>query len=1175
MKEITINGAKYLVSFVDTKDTIRNMIAEYEEIPPKFIKFINFNLLDSDITIDILKNRVKGIPIYELSQLIDTLTDWKLEKSEIALEWLRINRSGKVDSSDFDLVNIFKEIDPINFWSENSIETAYKNYERNIKDELDKLIKTNNEEKKFRIEYNNYTPVETSNFLQDSIIIEYKITINLDPLDAFNNLKLNKIIPFCRLQNVDQVYYKILKDFTFPKQWLTGESTITFKLESTKQKDDWGTATINYLNMEESGSPYTAIMTIESTLGTSKELQEEEIRKNILNLFTDTVINIVERTEKGIKGIFAVPDVKLSRDVFLDLITNEKLVSHYLYVDETRDLSSEKGVLYLYFAVGDNTEDVLTVFLSDRIVSRNDPYYLNKEMLLFTPYLNVRVSRALNLNQINNFKEAFAIILDVYRKKFDSISDLYNKFIPGFKSANFINKKKIADVKNIKELQLLDSELFVHGYPTKCEKKKQPIPIKKEDIPKMGKKQVLNYPKGSDNYFVCGDKEYKYPGLIKNKLDNNDKFDYLPCCYKVNQTIGNKNLNIYLKNLTVEKTKTSNIVTRMAVEDGKLGYLPKNIHYILQNNLKKDEEFLRYGVPIGNNSFIHVVLLALDPNYEKTFNKKDYVQDFRNNLAGENMSTVIQQLYDVNSVDFVKDLMDNNVIFDSKLYIGLLENYFNCNIIVFIKSEEEPNGTFEIPRYTQGYLYNKLTSEKPTVLVYKHFGSRSDNLQTEHCELIIKRYKKTIMWHFNDNNLIRKIYSYFLRSYQLYQIGLNRYTPISNIDQDFPEIKSQIVDRYGKCRGFIFPQNIYLNTSPIIPSYNIPIDSHENVEQNRASQQDVLQFINKHKLQIIAQDVLDNKVIGFTINIKDIPYAYIPCQPSTILSEYPQRKHLGFSTPTSDDILEYSVLNRKIADFLMQLLLYSFSIWYNNEIKKENYKKQFDGYEKESLAIKQNKIKVLIMSMVEIFLSTKITVIPKHDYLVKNLPRRLTINNSFFVNDKLVADSIETKNRLGFYLRFMIDKNRLLVLEYYKQLFLNNYYTFTADFKSSKDELVFIGDLSISNWLASQDFGINNETYSVPNMSLKEPFFFTHWALNNNFPILIQNVKNGDFKRALAVAANYINNGINIGYDAKPIKSIPFASYFFQDRLLMRDGDENSPVKLWRFSNNNYAAMLF
>ncbi|KKL86521.1 hypothetical protein LCGC14_1943900, partial [marine sediment metagenome] len=739
------------------------------------------------------------------------------------------------------------------------------------------------------------------------------------------------------LRTADQTYYKLLKTLIPQKEWLEGESTLLFKIYRPGEKEGWGTATIDYYTGDT--EPYRAVMTIESTVGTDKgkkKTSEEAIKNSIISVFTGADIKITSRNEKGVKGVFAIPEMSISRDVFLDLITNEPMVSHYLYVDETRDLSSQKGVLYLYYSPGDSESQILTVFLSERTASRSDIFYTSKELLLFTPYLNIRVSRAMNLDQIDRFKQAFAVILDVYRKKFDSIAKVYEVVIPGFKNANTLVHKKSAGInKRIKALQTQDSELFIHGYPTSCERKRQPIPILDKDQKKWEKqgRQVMNYPKGSTNLFICStDTLYKFPGLMKNKLKNSEEYPYLPCCYPVNQKTGKKTLNVYLKDLTtVSHSKTTNIVTKKAVEAGKLGYLPRNIYYILHKSAAKNEEFLRQGVAISNNSFIETVLLALDPDYEKIPNsdKVEYVRDFRNNLAAQKVASVIQELYDLDEEKIVKDILDPEVIFDSKIFTGLLEAYYDCQIIVFTRTDQQQNGEFEIPRYTQGYLYNKLIPGKKTVLVYKHMGMRSDNLENPHYELIVKKYKKITTWYFENELLLRNVYSYFLQSYKLYLIGIGRYAAITLPPESLADVVGQVIDRYGKTRGYTFEDGIYIATSPLAPADDIYI-----VEApiERPTWKQVLNFVKTHGLTVTHQDISEDQAIGVSVDFPSIPYVYIPFKPTSVLKGIATAQHLGFSVPTKENILKKTLNNRKIADFLMQLMLYGFSIWYRDQI---------------------------------------------------------------------------------------------------------------------------------------------------------------------------------------------------------------------------------------------------
>lgn len=1171
MESVKINGKTYQISFIDTEDTVKNMVANTEQLPTNYIKFTTYEPHNKKIKVELLSQILKAVPQESLVDEVPELAKtWNVSKADISLEWIAQNRNGKIPVHDIQLQEDLKEIDEVSFWSLGAIETAYKFYEGQKKATLDEIATLVKQESEYRKEYAKYSPVETTKFLQDSVIIEYQIEIDLDPLEAFDNISLTADIPYVRLKTADQVYYKILRTLTPQKDWLDSESTLTFKI---KRQNEWGTATINYTSTVE---PYTAVMTIESTVSPKKGKQktaEEEIKNAILGLFSGADIKIKTRKEKGIKGVFAAPELAISKDVFLDLITNEEMISHYLYVDETREVSSQKTVLYLYYSPGESESQILTVFLSEKIATRSDTFYANKELLLFTPYLNVRVARAENLNQVVRFQKAFAVILDIYKKKFSSIVKTYNSLIPGFKSANeSVSRRASHTDKRLKVLQAQDAELFVHGYPTSCERKRQPIPIKAKERKEWEKKgQVMNYPTGSKNYFVCtGENEYKFPGLMKNKLSNAEEYPYLPCCYPKNQQTGNKLWNMYLKGTTkTQQAKTSNIVTKKAVGREKLGLLPRNIYYILDQSRPKGVDFYRQGVAFGNNSFIEAVLLALDPDYEKLSNeeKTEYVQNFRIGLAAEELSPVISELYDTDQNKILQDILNPDVYFDSKLFVGLLEEYYQCQIVVFERTDQEPNADYELPRYTQGYLYKKLDPTVKTILIYKHMGIRSDNLEHPHYELIVKKYKKITTWYFQDDNLIRNVYSYFLRSYRLFLIGIGRYTAITIPPESLADAEGQIVDRYGKSRGYIFGK-VFIVTSPIAVS-DLPI---MDLPEERPSFKEVQAFLKKRKLTILEQDIVDEEMIGVRVDFPNIPYVYIPFKATQKLEGYPEIEQLGFIIPTEEDVLKQTVDNRKIADFLMQLMLYKFSLWYPDQPESQALQEELPTL---SLPHQQLREKVVLMDLVEEFLKNEIIIVPDHDYNLKNLSRKLTINNSFFADDLLVVDSAETLKKLGYYLRFMITKNKTLVLRYSERTHLDNYYTYAEDFQDRKNQLVFIGGLSISNWIETREHGVSNEVHTIAHPETQEPFFFAHWALNGGKPVIFQNVKDGSLNRALAVSVAYLKRGYNIGFNAKPIKEgFEYTEYFIEEGILKRKKNGVSPISVWRFTDNFYGAII-
>jgi hypothetical protein len=1170
METILVNGKKYDISFIDTEATLKNMIALNETVLAEHVKIKKF--LKGDIKVELLKNIIN----VKLEKLLDTATniakEWNIPISEIALAWLEITDK----TIDNNILTVFKKINSTDFSGISEIEYLYKEYKNRKKENLKKLIDLVDKEKTFREEYAKIQPVQITNFLQDSIIIEYTVEINNDPLEVFDAIELSLLIPFVQLKTIEQTFYKVAKNTIPENVWLTNsDSTFTFKINNSNEKAEWGTATLQYDKLIEN----RAILTIESTVGANSS--EEMIKKALLDIIKATVIS---RQEKGIKGVFAIPEIQLNLNIFLDLITNEKMVSHFLYTDETKELTSQKGLTYLYYSSENSTnENIVTVFLSDKRVTRSDSFYIEKELALYTPYINIRVSRAANLDQIKRFMTTFSIIFGIYQEKYNDIVKEYNKFIPGFKSANsMVVQEKETGKERLKALQQLDSELFVYGYPVRCEKKKQPMPVtlaEKKIAEKQGK-QVLNYPTGSKNFFICPTKELPYPGLVENKFANNDKYEYLPCCYPENQRVGNKKLNIYLKGEKESsgRIKNTNIISRKAAGENKLGYLPRNIYKILQS--ETEINFYRQGVAISKNSFIAAVMLAIDPNYETTKDKQEAINDLRKTLAGQSLATVSQQLYDQSPEQIRKDIRNPNVIFDSKLYIGLLEEYYSCQIVVFEQSANDPNGDFEYPRYTQGYLFNKLDPNKNTVLIYKHQGARGDYLEFPHYETIIKKQDNVIYTFFNpenDSDLIKRIYSYYLKSYRLNILGIGRYLPTTI---DIVPI-GQTVDQNGKTRGYIFENNIYIAFSPIQPLLNIPI-----VEQppKKPTIGTVQKFINTNNLNIIAQDIYNNQLIGVSVLFPNIYYAYIPIVPGKILSGIPLEENLGFAVETNENILQETNKNKKIADYMIQYLLYSFSHWYKEKSKTpKNLQSQKDIEAVDNLAQRQIKEKVYFEKLTREFLDKQIIVKESHDYKLQGLSRKLTLNSSYFDNGKLIANSDLTKQKLSYYLNFIVAKNKGVVLNYYEKKYLNNFYTLASDFKESNQYIVFIGDLSIINWMNYKSQTITNYIHKVPILTIQDPYFFSHWAINGNYPIIMQNVKNGELKRALRVALEFTNTNINIGYDAEPLdENISHAIYYFINGQLIKNG--SGPISVWKYSlqdpttnviNVFYTAMLF
>lgn len=1175
MKRFNINGKEYDISFIDTPATVKNLLALDLEKPPTHIRFTKFT--NEKIEIETVDQEIKHFfnTSYKESRtdgwrqdefVIKNLEDkWKpLTKEDFAKTWVTLQlKPGQNELSAFDdkTVPLVNKIFLTNFSSISNLNNELKNYREQKTKLLVQLREQVKKEESYRKKYLKYSPVTTTGFLQDAKILEYTVQVDNDSLELFNITTLTEMIPFVSVKSGDQNYYKFLKNTVPIRSWIEEleEDGILLKMKSDSTTEKWSTIIIKYIDSKK------AVITFE----TGKKVSQLDVENELIVVFQNN-FKIETRQEKGIKGMFAVPDLRLSKSVFLELLTNDETLSYFLYTDESTGLTTMKKKYHLFYSTQE--DELISVVLSDKKVTRSDPFYMSKDkkvhLNIHTEYLKVRVARALNLEQIQRFQIAFATILAVYKDKFNDIVKEYSTFVKNF-TAESPDIKKVTKSR-LDELMDLDPELFGSGYSTKCEPKLQPKPITEEEALNLPKDRYMRYPKDSENLLMCDSQKYPYIGLKVSTQDETKRDDYdyyLPCCYSEPHNVPGKKLYEYLNDIrSGQKTSSVHVVESKILTPGKFGYLPRNIHYIL-NSISAEYMYLRSGVTVTSNSFIEAVLMAIDPRYKDQQNKGAYVEDIRKNLASSNL--INQQLYNTDPQKTTKNILDSKMSFDSKLYTNLLEAFLqkenlNCQIIVFTRDDNNPNGGFEIPENTQAYLFDKFADEREMILVYKHFGTMGDKLTNPHYELIVKKplNENTYIKTFTGKPFISKLYSYFKQTYKIYIPQYGRYEPTTN---NLP-CKAQILDMYGKTRALLFEDNIRIWTSPLTPLLNVL--TVENKDEELPSIEGVKKFLQKYSITILEQDVLDAKLIGLRIKLEGVPYAYIGVKPTgQLLSGIKSGLGLNIFYDSHEiNVLETTKQNKKIADFLTQLLLYKFSMWFKDE--KPQLSNPNVSLAEQLVAEKAN-----IYRMSKEFSKDNIIVIKNYDYNIKNMQRKITLTSSFFKDGKLVADSEKTRFKLEYYLLHMLLKNKSYVLNFHERVYIDHYYTFSKDFKQAENQLIFIGSTSLINWIDYQKVGSIKKTCITPDITQQEPQFFSHWALYSGFPVIIQNVQNNSLKRALKVAVNFIQNGYNSGYSTENIESdVEFTKYYFYQGRLIKEGTSN--ISVWQYAPNKYAALL-
>lgn len=1104
---LTINGKKYTISLIDNIDSIKRMIALKEKSLPEYIIFKEFN--DKNIVPEFLQDSVKTITEKMLKKEIPELQNkWNLSRSELLMYWLNITGRKELHDYDIALQEFFKELVP-EFSNISTINNRYKEYTRNIKNrekELTELVKKENE---FKNQYSDYESVKTTKFIQDSVITEWKLSTNYDPPEFFDKLILTNDISFASLNFGELQAYKIFQGIVPDKTWADFINNDKLNTIIIKYNNGKYTITLNFTSPEN-------IRAIVETETSNQNL--EEILTIILNNVSGLEYKIISKQEQGIKGVFAIPEFNMNRYVMLDLLSNDPMIENYFYIDETRDLSSGKSVLYLYFSPLSGTsitEIPVTVYLSQKVANRSDIFFINKEMPIFTEYLNVRISRAKNLDQINRFIKTFSLLIDIYNKKFNDIVKKYSGILPEFEGlSKIVKSKKITSTARVKELQSANPDLFVTGYPTKCESKKQPIPVTKKEAKKNS--YPINYPLDSDDWYICPDSNFKYPGFQKNKLDNAEEYPYLPCCYP-KQGRPFRLYDSYSKGeLETEKKETkkiitSNLVKTKAITFGKIGLLPKNIWYIL----KDFGNFYRYGINISESSFITAIATAIDPNYKKitdTKKQNKYINDLRNNLASLPFGLISQQFWDKSSEFAINQILDKTIPFDSKFYTPLLEKYYNIQIIVFERTENNPNGSIEIPNYSIGYFTDSFDSTKQTVLIYKHNGIRSDHLVFPHYEIIIQDIVNSKFYF--QGKLVTHLNDIYQNIYKLYNLNDKNKLEILNTSNYFSN--QQIIDNFGKATGYI-KNNIYIATNPTKPFGDI-------VEMPK-TQPDVI----SKNYKIISQEPYpdSNKLIGFVPDISGFNYSFIPVTNKNKLINTPIDYNIGAPLLPVNGLIEQTLTNKKIANFMLQLASWS----YCNFVKSKWNSIQKTITEK-NLAIAQVIIaeKLALTELVDSFIRNNTVIIPNHDYKIKTLGRKLTTNNNFFNKDnQLIVDSETTLNKLIFYLKHNFKSIRIIEL-ISSQEYLIGFYTNIQDFIQQPNVNLLLGTISFENWLISLNNNYVTFINNKLNLSSKEPIFFKNPNINSGKLVIIQNVINGDKSRAISVSINYSKLLVNTGY---------------------------------------------
>jgi hypothetical protein len=1162
---VYVNGKNFKIYDLDTINTFKDRLASKMSTISNYLYFPN-GLKYSDIkkgniiVEDILESiKTSAENNSSLVNLIDDVRSKLGEnfniRNKVVSIWLSYNKKLNKDvvkGGNLILENLGNELIKIKIYrTQSEFLRDYKNRKNQQKDLEEKIKFQKNDSDNMVVLFEEFDSIDEPAISMDFNTEYMEFILNLDIsdissiLDLFNSIVLTEIVPFATTHN----FYKILTDYIPPEEWSNiSENYIILKVNQ-KEYITVSSNASNYLDVKIMMDSSSNEIDLQITINIDKGNVSKDVFVNrVLNVFKYNDVNIKSSYESKIVGTFYYPKQTLDKYIFSDLVMNDDIVKNLINIDEHEKATKKKQELYIHF--NHPSTGYITATISEKIMKKNDPSMKNQNPDIFPvgqSYIRVKITKADNSKSVEKFKDMLGKILIIYDEKYNEIRDFYKQYIPEFGNVIEYIEEDTQVIKLSKEVQ----EIFgIGGFYTYCEKKRTPTIISEEkasELKEEGKSvikfpreipddpNITKYPSDGQNsrYYTCNHKIHPYIGIQKNNLKNSDNYPYVPCCFKRDQQKKPRYQHYYQgKEIKQIIKKQHNIIsTDKILDHDQYGTLPPNIENLF-NIINSDPtiEYVRRGIGVSNvrnvNSFINAVMEALnDETNILSIEDKDELEveliDQRNMLANENIAPLCrQELYDMSVQKIISIIKDNNVYFDPKLFLHLLEHKFDCNIILFTKKILD--GEMTLPRHLQAYYKNK--NKNRFVYIFEHMGSNSDDkikYPWPQCELIVRYNTKTgetqDSFSFDDKDTIniKNVYSLLTKSYALDSIIKETYLPI-NINDPNIKIKSQWIDSYGKTRRLNIKyknNNISLITSPIQP---INVKETKQLKIYTVDLETVKNISNYLGIKINSQTIIEDTIKEVNGILGNVTIS-IPVKDKITLSNVPKKYHgLSYTDNQISDLEQYN-RNKKLARYIVEYTLWLYSKYLKDQNIVDINDQNISNFAKNFFTINPNY---------------------KYNYIIKTF----TKDSPLLKNGKIVVDSEETIKRLLYVLRLNIQRNKDTVLQYHLKSVIYNYYVDITDFKKYDHQVILFGEESVSKWISENN--IKYFLYDEIQIGSNTPYFFKNNLIDSNIHIA-QNTTS--LEKAIDIAITWKKHGYNPNIHAKNHIPVSFTLYSYQN----------------------------
>jgi hypothetical protein len=1140
-----INGKQIKTYDLDTIDSFKIRIASLLNTLPEYLYFMNesslsnFHNEETDIRVTDLLVLIKDSAVKNLSitDLIDNILEINKNiniKNSVLPIWFAYNKtlidqykaSGELSLQSVINLIILKQIKNID--TSYYIKEIFKSNELNLKQLQDKIQKNKilDEENKKRFEYMyktnecKYTNFDVEYVVSSLTLESTKVDTRLSLLELFNECILTTHVPFVTTQH----FYKITNEFIPPDNWIEStDNSLILKVGSKNRLERVENYTDTIIKVDESIT--AEIMIYTNTI--EGNVSKDEYTNRFLNVFKSVDLVVKESKESKVSGLFYFPNKKINKYIFSDLVMNDYLFNSFIKIDEHEGASKNKTYLFIQF-YHPNT-GLIKANMTQKISNKsNQP--VNEDKRLFQDksyYISVKIKEAVNSKSVLLFQTILGKLLTIYDEKSKDIIKFYSEYIKDFEEDE--EEDQHQEEETVKKISEVAPEIFVSNYTRNCPPARMPIAMTEESI-NIAKKQgnsFIKFPRDipesktirlstdgvNQNSYICNTPPYKYIGLTKNKLKNADKYPYVPCCFKTDQTNKPKYLDYYKgqEKVVLDKTKDKDVIkTYKMLDADRFGQMPPNIDSLFTFMYpNQTHEYIRKGVFKNEHSFLNCVMEAKNHKNILSITDKEereviLVRYRQQQFANKKLVALCrQEMYDYSEDKIINMLKDPHEYLDPKLFIHLLEDYFECNIFIFTKSNIFSDGEMILPRHSQAYYKNK--NNYPCIYIY-------ENLLEKQCELIVKysivkKEDPQYLFDYDDSKNVRHFFSKLRESYSLDK-------HIKEIKFPLPyNILSQYIDSYGKTRivNITFRDNkLSLITSPIQP-----IKAEETKKQSvyKIPLTLVLDFLYQLNITLYSQTVVNDLLYQINFTLGNVKIS-IPIEETKKLDNIEEEKDLSFNNNTFSALEQYNK-NKKIARYLMEYTIWLYSKYLHdtniNEPTNEN---------------------IITFAKTFFLINT--------DFKYGFISKTFTLDSPLMENGLIVVHDIDTIKRLIYYLRLCIQRNTKNVIQYYSKTFIQNYYVDITDFNKHSNQIILFGDESIQNLINE-----NNIKYTINNyiqIGLNIPYFFKNKLIDNKV-YLAQN--STSIEKAYDIATTWNTDGYNKGIFAENRKPVSFNLYSY------------------------------